>query len=92
MCVVEQSKRVQEMNEIGPRNVGTFDANHAFLSRPNNDPNRFCSNPNWNALIEEGFDRLNNIRILAANANTEDVYSAVEEDGKSKKGTNNESD
>ena len=46
MLVVEQSKRVQEMNKLGPRNVGTFDANHASLSRPNNDPTRFCSNPN----------------------------------------------
>ena len=92
MRVKEQTKRVQEMNEIGPRNVGTFDANVSFLSRPNNDPNRFCSNPNWNASIEEEFNRLNNIVVLAANAGTEDVYSAGEKDGKSQKGANNDSD
>ena len=53
MRVVEQSKRVQEMDEIGPRNVGTCDASRAFLSRPNNDPNRFCLNLNWNKSIED---------------------------------------
>ena len=82
MRVEERSKGVQEMNKIEPRNLGTFDVNQAFLSRPNNDPNRFCSNPNWNASIEEEFDRLNNIGVLAANADTEDVYSAVEKGGK----------
>ena len=46
MRVEEQMKRVQEMNNIGPRNVGTFDAKQAFLSRLINDPNRFYSNPN----------------------------------------------
>ena len=92
MRVEEQAKRVQEMNEIGPRNVGTFDAKQAFLSRQIDDPNRYCSNPNWNASIEEEFDRLNNIGVLAANADREDVYSTVEHDGKSKKGANNESD
>ena len=30
MRVVEQSKWVQEMNEVGPRNVGTVDVNQAF--------------------------------------------------------------
>ena len=78
MRVEEQTKRVQEMNKIGPRNIGTFDAKQAFLSRPINDQNRFCSNPNWNASIEEEFDQFNNIGVLAANADTEDVYFAVE--------------
>ena len=90
--VVEQSKRVQEIYEIGPRNVGTCDASRAFLSRPKYDPNRFSSNPNSNASIEEELDRLNNIGVLAANANTEDVYSTVEEDYSSNKGADNESD
>ena len=81
------------MNQIGPRNVGTCDVKQAFLSIPiNKNPNKFCSNPNQNVLIEEEFDQLNSIGVLAANANTEDVYSTVEQDSKSKKGANNESD
>ena len=35
---------------------------------------------------------MNSIGVLAANANTEDVYSTVEQDSKSKTGANNESD
>ena len=35
---------------------------------------------------------MNNIGVLVANANTEDVHSTVEQDGKSKKGANHESD
>ena len=46
MHVVEQSKWVQEMNGVGPRNVSNVDANQAFLNRSINNPNRFCSNPN----------------------------------------------
>ena len=42
--------------------------------------------------IEEELDRLDNIGVLAANVNTEDVYSAVEEDNESKKGADSESD
>ena len=92
---VEQSKWVQEINEVGPGNAGTVDANQIFLSRPINDTNRFCSNPNWNKSvedrIEEELDRLDNIGVFAANADTEDVYSAVEENAESKKGAANES-
>ena len=53
MCAEEQTKRVHEMNELGPRNVGTLDAKQASLSRPNNNPNRFCLTPNLNASVEE---------------------------------------
>ena len=80
------------MNEIGPGNVGTFDAKQVFLSRPIDGPNRFCLNPNWNASIEEEFDRLNNIGILAANTDTDDVYSPVDQDIEKRKGANDESD
>ena len=66
-----------------------------FLGRPINYPSRSCSNPNWKESIEERIeeelDRLDNIDVLAANADTEDVYSAVEEDNESKKGADNES-
>jgi hypothetical protein len=92
MRVEEQTKRVQEMNEIVPRNVGTCDVKQAFLSRPIDDPNKFCSNPKWNASIEEEFDQLNNIAVLAANAETEDVNSAVDQDSERKKGASDESD
>ena len=92
MHVEEQTKRVQEMNKIGPKNVGKFGAKQAFLSMPIDDPNRFCSNPNWNASIEEEFNQLNNSGVLVANANTEDAYSTVEQDGESNQGANNESD
>ena len=74
MRVVEQTKRVQEMNKIGPWNVGTCDAKQDFLSMPIDDPNRFSLNPNLNASIGEEFDRLNHIVVLAANADTEDVF------------------
>ena len=62
------------------------------MSRPIDDPNKFCSNPNWNASIEEEFDRLNNIGVLAANADAEDVHSAVDQDSERKKGASDESD
>ena len=55
ICVVEQFKRVKKWDKIGPRNVGTFDAKQAFLSRLIDDSNRFYSNPNWNTSIEEEF-------------------------------------
>ena len=90
MRAVDQSKRVQEMDEIGSRNVGTCDASRTFLSRPNDDPNRCCSNPNWNKSvedrIEEELERLDNIGVFAANADTEKLYSAVKEDNEKKGG------
>ena len=33
MRLEEQTKRAQEMNKVGPRNVDTFDAKQTFLSR-----------------------------------------------------------
>ena len=96
MRVVEQSKWVQGMNKVGPRNVGTVDVNLAYLVRPINDPSKFCQIPNnkktTEQRIEEELDLLSKRGVFAANADTEDVYSAVEKDGESKKVADNGSD
>ena len=88
------------MNEVGPKNVGTIDANQAYLVRPINDPSKFCQIPNYEKSVEEQIeeeldqldDRLDNMGVFAANADTEDHYSAIEGDSESKKGADNESD
>ena len=96
MHVAEQTKWVQDMNEVGPKNVGTISASQAYLVRPINDPSKFCQIPNYKKSvedrIEEELDRLDNVGVFAANADAEDVYSAIEEDSESKKGADNESD
>ena len=96
MCVAEQTKWVQDMNEVGPKNVGTISASQAYLVRPINDPSKFFQIPNYKKSvedrIEEELDRFDNMGVFAANADTGDVYFTDDEDSDSKKGAGNESD
>ena len=56
MCVAEQTKWVQDMDDVGPTNVGT-----AYLVRQINDPSKFCrilNNKKNEQQIEEELDLL----------------------------------
>merc|ERR1712086_788199 len=81
MQVAEQTKRGQDFDDVGPTNVGA-----AYLVRQINDPSKMCKIPNYKKTteerIEEELDRLGHRGVFrgvcAANADDEDVYSAVE--------------
>ena len=78
------------MNEIGPKNVGTLDANQTYLVRPINDTSNIFQIQNYKKSVEqpivEELNRFGNIGVFAANADTEKLYSAVKEDNEKKGG------